>query len=365
MTRQGPRERGLGDAGDRYPQIESILHGPPAGALLLGLVEHNVDERRSGTGVHLPENVGGDLDEERLQVTFVPLPEDAGEFGRRRAQALAQQVVRLGDQLHVGVLDAVVDHLHEVTGPVGSDVDATGLTVDLCRDGLEDGSELGVRLVGASRHDARPVERTFLAAGHTGADKMQTVLAQRLLAASGVGVMRVTAVDDDVVRLEQWDELVDHGVRRRPRLDHDDHGTRLLQRGHEVGHRVARYERALVPGLFDQAVRLRRRPVVYGNRVAVPSQVPGQVAAHDREAGHADLRGRCWRALLECHRVSPSHTSIRHGVYRPGHGAGSHAHSGSFHGRDGAGRQSPPKAGWLELPLYPSPADPFDTWKRR
>src|SRR5690606_19975946 len=36
---QGPRERGLGDAGDRHAQVEGVLDGPAPGALLPGLVE--------------------------------------------------------------------------------------------------------------------------------------------------------------------------------------------------------------------------------------------------------------------------------------------------------------------------------------
>ena len=50
--------------------------------------------------------------------------EDVGDLGRARRRRPADQVVRLGDQLHVGVLDAVVHHLHEVAGAVGADVGA-------------------------------------------------------------------------------------------------------------------------------------------------------------------------------------------------------------------------------------------------
>ena len=44
-------EHRLGDAADRHAQVERGLHGPAAGALLLGLVEHHVDERLPGRGV--------------------------------------------------------------------------------------------------------------------------------------------------------------------------------------------------------------------------------------------------------------------------------------------------------------------------
>ena len=71
---------------------------------------------------------------------------------------VAQQVVALGDQLHVGVLDAVVDHLHVVTGTIGADVRAARRTVDVGGDRLEDRLDrLVVWLAVAARHDARPV----------------------------------------------------------------------------------------------------------------------------------------------------------------------------------------------------------------
>ena len=64
----------------------------------------------------------------------------------------------------------------------------------------------------------RAVERALLAAGDAHADEVQAVLAQRLLAADGVGEVRVAAVDDDVALVEQRRQLVDHGVgaARRP-----------------------------------------------------------------------------------------------------------------------------------------------------
>jgi hypothetical protein len=77
------------------------------------------------------QDVGGDLDQERLEIPFVPAGEDLRDLGRGSSGSLADQVVGLGDQLHVGVLDAVVDHLHVVAGAVGADVGAAGLTVHL------------------------------------------------------------------------------------------------------------------------------------------------------------------------------------------------------------------------------------------
>ena len=70
----------------------------------------------------------------------------AAIVGHVEADAVAQQVVGLGDQLHVGVLDAVVDHLHVVARAVGADVGAARLAVDLGGDRGEDLLDLAVGL---------------------------------------------------------------------------------------------------------------------------------------------------------------------------------------------------------------------------
>ena len=69
------------------PRSSADLHGPAAGALLLGLVEDDVDERLAGLGVVLAQHLGGDLDQEAVQVALVPVGEDVGDLGRALARA--------------------------------------------------------------------------------------------------------------------------------------------------------------------------------------------------------------------------------------------------------------------------------------
>ena len=88
-ARQGPGEGRLGDPGDRHTKIKSVLHRPATGALLLGLVEHDVDEGLAGLGVHMAEHLGGDLDQEGLKITFVPGLEDLADLGGARPGAPA------------------------------------------------------------------------------------------------------------------------------------------------------------------------------------------------------------------------------------------------------------------------------------
>jgi hypothetical protein len=79
----------------------------------------------------LAQYLGGDLDQEAVQITGVPLGEHLGDLRGGQAKAVAQQLIRLADELHVGVLDAVVHHLHEVPCAVRPDVGAAGDTVDV------------------------------------------------------------------------------------------------------------------------------------------------------------------------------------------------------------------------------------------
>lgn len=71
----------LGDPGDRNPEVECALHGPPPGPLLLGLVQDHVDERLTGGRVGVREHLGGDLDEVRVEPPGVPGPENLRDLG--------------------------------------------------------------------------------------------------------------------------------------------------------------------------------------------------------------------------------------------------------------------------------------------
>ena len=55
-ARQCPSERGLGDTGDRNPEVERRLNRPAAGALLLGLVHDDVHKRLPGGRVDLAQH---------------------------------------------------------------------------------------------------------------------------------------------------------------------------------------------------------------------------------------------------------------------------------------------------------------------
>ena len=219
--------------------------------------------------------------------------ENVGDRRGLEAGDRAQQVVGLRDQLHVGVLDAVVHHLHEVAGPADAHVGAAGVAVDVRRDRLHDRAEPLVGLVGAADHDRRTVQRAHLAAGDAGADEVQPVLLELLLAPDRVAVVGVAAVDDDVAVLEQRHQVVDHGVGGGAGLDHDQDDAGLLDGCHELLEALGAHEVTLVADLLEHRGHSRGRAVVDGDGVTVAGDVAGQVAAHHRQPGQSDGGGGC------------------------------------------------------------------------
>src|SRR5690606_13507514 len=109
---------------------------------------------------------------------------------------MANEIVCFGDELHIGVLDAVVDHLYEMSGAIGPDVRDAGFAFGDRRDRRQDRPERRVGLRRSSWHDRRSVERAFFTAGDPGADEVEPALAERFLPPDRIGEERVAAIDD-------------------------------------------------------------------------------------------------------------------------------------------------------------------------
>ena len=138
------------------------------------------------------------------------------------AESALEDVVRLGDELHVAVLDAVVDHLDVVARAGVADPVAARLAVGLGGRLLEDLLDVGPRGLGATGHERRAVARALLAARDARADEEETLSLELLGAAVRVGEVRVAAVDNDVALLEVRLELGDEVVDGRAGLDEED-----------------------------------------------------------------------------------------------------------------------------------------------
>ncbi len=118
-----------------------------------------------------------------LSSPLFQLGEDLGELVGGGIDGGLEDGVGLADELHVAVLDAVVDHLHVVAGAVGTHVTAAGLAFgdggDLGVDGRDDFPAFG----GAAGHDAGAFERAFFAAGDADAEEVDAFFLEGFFAA--------------------------------------------------------------------------------------------------------------------------------------------------------------------------------------
>mmetsp|Transcript_16072 Transcript_16072/g.60802 ORF Transcript_16072/g.60802 Transcript_16072/m.60802 type:complete len:597 (+) Transcript_16072:1159-2949(+) len=299
-------ERG-GDGARGHGALRCLLHGPAAGALHAGLVEdlvHEVGGLVLAAVVLGLEDLGGDLDQEGLQLALVPLPEGGGQVVVGEPAQRLEHLVRLGDELHVAVLDAVVHHLHVVSGADLPHVRHARAGVRLGRDLGQDGLHAVVCGARASGHEGGPVAGALLAARHAHADEVDLLRREGLGAAHAVREPLVAAVDDEVALLHVLGKQLDARVHRLAGLDEDDHRARLAERLDEIADLVDASEGQVALGLCagHGGRDLVLGSVAHGDRDPVVRDVESQVLAHDGQAVEADLglgRVSCCHDLLE------------------------------------------------------------------
>ena len=107
---------------------------PFAGSLLARFIKNDVHQRLAGLLVLFREDVPRNFDQERVQLSFVPFAEYLREFLGARIDDSLENRVGLADQLHIAVLDAVVNHFHIMPGPIGPHMAAARLAFGHSRD---------------------------------------------------------------------------------------------------------------------------------------------------------------------------------------------------------------------------------------
>ena len=289
---EGRQETGkdrLADEGEGDAHVQGGGGGPLAGPLLAGGVE-DFFHQRLAVLVFEGQDVAGDLDEVRVELPLVPLAEDGAHLVGGHAQALFHQVVGFGDELHVAVFDAIVDHFDEVAGAVlAHPVAAGGAVVHFGGDGLEDGLDVRPGVRRAAGHDGRSVTRALLAPGDAGADVKQPFGFDVLGAAHRIVIVGVAAVNDDVARLQMGDELLDEGVHRGAGFDHQHHPARTLEGAHQLLDGMGADD-FRAPGVaVDEVVHFRHGTVENGYGEAVVVHIQNQILPHHRQADEANV----------------------------------------------------------------------------
>ena len=212
-------------------------------------------------------------------------------FRGAHAQHIAHQLIRLADELHIAIFNAIVHHLHKVARAVLAHPIAAGRTVfHLGADGLEDGLHIGPRLRRTAGHHAGALERAFLAAGNAGADVIQALALHIGGAADGIREMGIAAVDDDIALFQVRDDLLDKIVHRLAGLHHQHHLARLFQIGHEFFDGIGADDVLALGAAFHKFGHFLRRAVVHRHGEALAFHIHHQVLAHYGQPDETDIR---------------------------------------------------------------------------
>lgn len=147
-----------------------------------------------------------------------------------------------------------MDHLHVVTRATLADPVTARLAVDLSSCSLEDLLDMGPCSGGATGHERGTVTGTLLTTGDTGSNEQETLRLKLLGTTDGIGVVRVTTVNDDVTGLEMGDELLDECIDSRTGLHEKDNLARPLELSAKLLDRV----RALDLRAYPASVSLVR-----------------------------------------------------------------------------------------------------------
>lgn len=97
---------------------------------------------------------------------------------------------------------------------------------------------MGPSGVGTTGHQRRTVTGTLLTAGNSGTDEQQALGLELVASTDGVGVVRVSTVNDDVALLEVGLELRNKVVDGFAGLDEEDDTAGRLELGAELLDRV-------------------------------------------------------------------------------------------------------------------------------
>ena len=333
-ARREALEEGCREHRSRDPGVDGGLHRPPAFARVghapgepverrVGLERRRreVEEPRRDHRSATPQlgHLRG-VDVELVELRLLQRRDLGRVLGLAHARVgVVEDVEALGERRHDPVLDAVVDHLHEMSCAGRSAVQvalllrglragSAGRAGDVARsrrDRLQYGLDRPERLLRSADHEAVAAVEAEDAAARADVDVVDALVLQRGRAPDVVAVVRVAAVDDDVAGLEDSGDLVDD-LPRDPRGDHEPHHARRLQLRRQVGDRV-RAGRAVRRQRLDGALV----HVVDDAVVPVAHEPAHDVGAHPSEPDHSQLHARSSRRPAALDR-GPPEVYVRH-----------------------------------------------------
>src|SRR6185436_5209741 len=222
-----------------------------------------------------------------------PFRQDLMHLVCRHPKAGFHDVVGFADELHIAVLNAVMDHLHVMARAIFADpIAARRAIVNLGSDALKNGLYVGPCRRRTAGHYRWTVARAFLTAGYTSADVKEPFRFHVLRPPIGVLEKGIAAIDDDVPWFEMWNELIDEFVDRLASFHHEHYPARPLELRHNVLDGMSTEYIGAFGFLVKKIVDLRDGTVVGNNPKPVVVHVEDEVLTHNGQAYHSDVSGR-------------------------------------------------------------------------
>lgn len=207
----------------------------------------------------------------------------------------------LADELHVTVLNTVVDHLDVVASTLVTDPLAAGLAIALGSNGLEDVLDVGPGSLVTTGHERRAVAGTLLTTRDTGTNEVEALGGKVLCPAVAVGEVRVTAINDDVALLEEGEEGLDPVIDGLAGLDEEHDAAGGLELGDELLGGLGTNNRLALGLVGKEVVDLGNGTVEGADGEAMVGHVEDQVLTpityHVSEAPCGTVEGDARRAL--------------------------------------------------------------------
>ena len=203
---------------------------------------------------------------------------------------MSHEIVGFADQLHITILNTVVNHFYEVTGTCVADPITTGLPVfGLGSDSLQNGLNMRPGFFVSPGHDGRAVARSLFSPGNTGSNKADPFGRQLFVPAIAIFVVGVSAVDDDVSRLQNIHNRLDGKVHGFTGLHHQHDNSWLLESQHHVFDVMVSLHRSSLGFVFKKFINFVAATIAHRDLEAVIVHVEDQVLTHHGKAIKADI----------------------------------------------------------------------------
>ncbi|EEQ40117.1 hypothetical protein CLUG_04245 [Clavispora lusitaniae ATCC 42720] len=203
-SRQTSGENGLTNQSNWHTQVQSVDSSPLTSSLLTSSVQDLFNQWLSISRVIEVHDVSGNFNQERVQNTVVPLRENVTDFLVRELAHSLHQIIGLTNQLHVTILDTIVDHLNVMTSASITNPVTTWLTIRLGGNGLEDVLDVWPSIWVTTWHQRRSVTGTLFTTRNTRANKKDSLLLQFLVTTVRVWEVGVTTINDNITLLQVW-----------------------------------------------------------------------------------------------------------------------------------------------------------------